>query len=59
MDETPSNYNVQNGRFEGKSLGLKSMLLHAKEYQGQTLEPNSQNSMPELTKLQGLTNQGA
>ena len=33
MDDTPSNYNIQNGRFEGKSLGLKAMLLHAKNYQ--------------------------
>ena len=33
MDDTPSNYNVANGRFEGKSLGLKAMLLHAKKYQ--------------------------
>jgi len=30
MDDTPSNYNIQNGRFEGKSLGLKALLLHAK-----------------------------
>jgi len=32
MDDTPSNYNIQNGRFEGKSLGLKALLLHAKSY---------------------------
>jgi len=32
MDDTPSNYNIQNGRFEGKSLGLKALLLHAKNY---------------------------
>ena len=32
MDDTPSNYNIANGRFEGKSLGLKAMLLHAKSY---------------------------
>ena len=29
MDDTPSNYNLQNGRFEGKSLGLKSLILNA------------------------------
>lgn len=39
MDDTPSNYNLANGRFEGKSLGLKAMLLHAKKYQNQTLDP--------------------
>jgi len=27
MDDTPSNYNVPNGRLEGKSLGLKSILI--------------------------------
>ena len=32
MDDTPSNYNIANGRFEGKSLGLKALLLHAKDY---------------------------
>lgn len=38
MDDTPSNYNIQNGRFEGKSLGLKALLLHARNYQNQTLD---------------------
>ena len=33
MDDTPSNYNIQNGRFEGKSLGLKALLLHARNNQ--------------------------
>jgi len=50
MDDTPSNYNIANGRFEGKSLGLKALLLHAKDYQGnpQTLDPTSKSSRPEL-----------
>ncbi len=30
MEDTPSNYNIPNGRLEGKSLGLKAILLHAK-----------------------------
>ena len=30
MDDTPSNYNIPNGRFEGKSMGLKAILLFAK-----------------------------
>lgn len=39
MDDTPSNYNIQNGRFEGKSLGLKALLLHAKNFQNAALDP--------------------
>lgn len=58
MDDTPSNYNIANGRFEGKSLGLKAMLLHAK---------NNQNGVPDATASQptipvmmgGLMNGGA
>lgn len=30
MDDTPSNYNIANGRLNGKSMGLKGILLHAK-----------------------------
>jgi len=26
MDDTPSNYNIPNGRIDGKSLGIKAML---------------------------------
>ena len=29
MGDTPSNYNLANGRMDGKSLGLKAILLHA------------------------------
>ena len=31
MGETPSNYNLANGRLDGKSLGLKAVLLHAQK----------------------------
>jgi hypothetical protein len=31
MGDTPSNYNILNGRLDGKSLGLKSVLLHAQQ----------------------------
>lgn len=31
MEDTPSNYNIPNGRLEGKSLGLKAILLHARK----------------------------
>jgi len=27
MEDTPSNYNIPNGRLDGKSLGLKALLL--------------------------------
>ena len=30
MEDTPSNYNIANGRLEGKSMGLKAILLFAK-----------------------------
>ena len=45
MDDTPSNYNIQNGRFEGKSLGLKALLLHAKKYNQTTLDPATQGQL--------------
>ena len=58
MDDTPSNYNIQNGRFEGKSLGLKALLLHAKNFggqQNQTVDVNQQSSNPNLVSgLAGL-----
>ena len=54
MDDTPSNYNIQNGRFEGKSLGLKALLLHAKNYQNQTLDPDASGPRPEKLGLAGL-----
>lgn len=31
MADTPSNYNIPNGRLDGKSLGLKAVLMHAKK----------------------------
>lgn len=31
MEDTPSNYNIPNGRLEGKSLGLKAIILHAQK----------------------------
>lgn len=31
MEDTPSNYNIANGRLEGKSMGLKAILLYAKK----------------------------
>ena len=31
MEDTPSNYNIPKGRLDGKSLGLKGMLLYNKK----------------------------
>ena len=31
MEDTPSNYNIPNGRLDGKSIGLKALLLQAKK----------------------------
>eukprot|EP00347_Sterkiella_histriomuscorum_P004371 403360712 len=42
MEDTPSNYNIPNGRLDGKSIGLKALLLQAKK-QGIKLDI-SQNS---------------
>lgn len=31
MEDTPSNYNIPNGRLDGKSMGIKSILMFAKK----------------------------
>ena len=31
MEDTPSNYNIPNGRIEGRSRGLKALLLQEKK----------------------------
>jgi hypothetical protein len=31
MEDTPSNYNIPNGRLDGRSLGLKVILLQEKK----------------------------
>jgi hypothetical protein len=43
MGDTPSNYNLANGRMDGKSLGLKAILLHL-----QKNDPKSLNTISEL-----------
>jgi hypothetical protein len=43
MEDTPSNYNIANGRLEGKSMGLKAILLFAKN-QGIQLGKQTENS---------------
>ena len=44
MEDTPSNYNIANGRLEGKSMGLKAILLFAKN-QGVNLGPNADKAL--------------
>lgn len=41
MADTPSNYNIPNGRLDGKSLGLKAILMHAKKMGGGVLAGGS------------------
>lgn len=46
MEDTPSNYNIANGRLEGKSMGLKAVLLFAKNQglaMGRPAGPNGNN----------------
>lgn len=31
MEDTPSNYNIPNGRLDGRSLGLKAIMLQEKK----------------------------
>ena len=44
MEDTPSNYNIANGRLEGKSMGLKAILLFAKN-QGVNLGANADKAL--------------
>jgi hypothetical protein len=30
MQDTPSNYNIANGRLDGQSMGLKAIMIYAK-----------------------------
>jgi hypothetical protein len=50
MEDTPSNYNIANGRLEGKSMGLKAILLYAKN-QGINIAENG-------TQLQQIREEG-
>ena len=38
MDDTPSNYNIQNGRFDGKSQGFKGLLSQASKANASALQ---------------------
>ena len=53
MEDTPSNYNIANGRLEGKSMGLKAILLYAKN-QGIKVGETT-NPLPQINE-EGLQN---
>ena len=54
MEDTPSNYNIPNGRLDGRSLGLKAILLHEKKRGRQNDEgPNALTN--QIDKLLGKT----
>ena len=55
MEDTPSNYNIANGRLEGKSMGLKAILLYAKN-QGINIA-NEQSSLPQIQE-EGVQSSG-
>lgn len=56
MEDTPSNYNIANGRLEGKSMGLKAILLFAKN-QGVNLgKPGAnQGQLPQIQEESQMT----
>lgn len=65
MEDTPSNYNIANGRLEGKSMGLKAILLFAKN-QGvnlknadEALERANTNQLPQIQEEAHYTPGGA
>lgn len=45
MGDTPSNYNIPNGRLDGKSLGLKAILLQAQKHGGTTIDYKGSTEM--------------
>ena len=49
MEDTPSNYNIANGRLEGKSMGLKAILLFAKN-QGVNLGANADRALADVNR---------
>lgn len=53
MEDTPSNYNIANGRLEGKSMGLKAIILYAKN---QGINLGEQN--PPLPRIQEADSSG-
>jgi hypothetical protein len=50
MDDTPSNYNLANGRIDGKSMGLKAILLYAKK-QGVQVGTRTGQDLEEIKEI--------
>jgi len=48
MGDTPSNYNIPNGRLDGKSLGLKAIILQAQKHGGATIDYKGSTEMAGL-----------
>ena len=46
MEDTPSNYNIPNGRLDGRSLGLKAILMKDKNRKNK--EPARSNPLGEV-----------
>ena len=55
MEDTPSNYNIANGRLEGKSMGLKAILLYAKN---QGIELGQTNPLPNIEEERNRDSSG-
>jgi len=48
MGDTPSNYNIPNGRLDGKSLGLKAIIFQAQKHGGSTIDYKGSTEMAAL-----------
>lgn len=55
MEDTPSNYNIPNGRLDGRSLGLKAILLHEKKRGRQNDDAGVGGPIPNLYDKIGKT----
>jgi hypothetical protein len=49
MEDTPSNYNIPNGRLDGKSIGLKAIFMHAQKM-GINIPAGQQKAMENRNK---------
>jgi len=54
MEDTPSNYNIPNGRLDGKSLGLKAMVQQAKMKNLSALAQNDMTNGMHVSNTPGL-----
>ncbi len=54
MEDTPSNYNIPNGRVDGKSIGLKALFMYAKK-QGINMEMPTGKELTSRTALDTIS----